>query len=350
MSDIPEAMGDLAQATLVAHAAEPVAGERAKDDSGHTHEPSCLNCGAKLVGSHCHACGQPAHVHRSLSAFFHDLLHGVFHFEGKLWRTLPMLAWRPGRLTREYIDGRRASYVSPIAVFLFVVFLMFAVVSWLEDPVNVGSGQLRSGLTADVAQSEAQIKVLEAERRQLVARSGNTLGIDAKLADARKAAALEKAIAKDGIRGAAARASDDVPRWLAKPLGNAAENPDLLLYKLQSASYKYSWLLIPLSVPLVFLLFPFNRRFHLYDHTVFVTYSLSFMMVLLILATAGARFGAQPIMIGAVSYAPFHMYRQLRGTYGTSRAGSAWRTAALLIFASIALMLFAAAILVLALG
>ena len=129
MSDIPEAMGDLAQATLVAHAAEPVAGERAKDDSGHTHEPSCLNCGAKLVGSHCHACGQPAHVHRSLSAFFHDLLHAVFHFEGKLWRTLPMLAWRPGRLTREYIDGRRASYVSPIAVFLFVVFLMFAVVS-----------------------------------------------------------------------------------------------------------------------------------------------------------------------------------------------------------------------------
>lgn len=65
-------------------------------------------------------------MHRTLGAFFHDLLHGVFHFEGKIWRTLPLLAWNPGRLTREYIDGRRASYVSPIALFLFSVFLMFA--------------------------------------------------------------------------------------------------------------------------------------------------------------------------------------------------------------------------------
>ena len=62
-----------------------------------------------------------------LRAFFHDLLHGVLHFEGKIWRTLPMLAWRPGELTRRYIDGERASFVSPIALFLFSVFLMFAV-------------------------------------------------------------------------------------------------------------------------------------------------------------------------------------------------------------------------------
>ena len=40
---------------------------------------------------------------------------------------LPLLALQPGKLTREYIDGRRASYVSPIALFLFVVFLTFAV-------------------------------------------------------------------------------------------------------------------------------------------------------------------------------------------------------------------------------
>uniref|UniRef100_UPI0013D512C6 DUF3667 domain-containing protein n=1 Tax=Enterobacter hormaechei TaxID=158836 RepID=UPI0013D512C6 len=66
-----------------------------------------------LVGSHCHNCGQAGHVHRSLSAIGHDILRGVFHFEGKLWRTLPMLAWRPGELTRRYIDGERARFVSP---------------------------------------------------------------------------------------------------------------------------------------------------------------------------------------------------------------------------------------------
>jgi hypothetical protein len=84
------------------------------------------NCGTPLVGLHCHQCGQGDHVHRTLAAFFHDLLHGVFHFEGKTWRTLPMLAWRPGELTRRYIAGERVRFVSPMALFLFCVFVTFA--------------------------------------------------------------------------------------------------------------------------------------------------------------------------------------------------------------------------------
>ena len=113
---------------------EEAGGAIARD--GHTCETSCLNCGAALVGDYCHACGQHGHVHRTLTAFFHDLLHGVLHFEGKTWRTLPLLAWRPGQLTRAYIDGKRASFVSPLALFLFSVFLMFAVVTSLTSPMT----------------------------------------------------------------------------------------------------------------------------------------------------------------------------------------------------------------------
>ena len=51
---------------------------------------------------------------------------------------------------------------------------------------------------------------------------------------------------------------------------------------MQSNAYKYSWLLIPLSVPFVWLLFP-CAGFALYDHTVFVTYSISFMSLFLLL-------------------------------------------------------------------
>ena len=86
----------------------------------------CLNCGTALIGEFCHACGQNGHVHKTLSSIGHDLLHGVFHFEGKVWRTLPMLVAHPGSLTRRYIDGERARFVSPLAMFLFFVFLMFA--------------------------------------------------------------------------------------------------------------------------------------------------------------------------------------------------------------------------------
>src|SRR5690349_5024686 len=114
--DIEGMVGGLADMGTGAVVASAIERERGvAGTGGHTQEGACLNCGTLLVGPHCHACGQRAHVHRTLGAFFHDLLHGVLHFEGRTWRTLPLLIWRPGQLTREYIDGKRASYVSPIA-------------------------------------------------------------------------------------------------------------------------------------------------------------------------------------------------------------------------------------------
>jgi hypothetical protein len=53
-----------------------------------------------LAGAYCAACGQPAHIHRALVSLGHDILHGVFHCDGKFWRSLPELALHPGRLTR----------------------------------------------------------------------------------------------------------------------------------------------------------------------------------------------------------------------------------------------------------
>jgi hypothetical protein len=112
-----------------------------------------------------------------------------------------------------------------------------------------------------------------------------------------------------------------------------------LFYKLKTNAYKFSWALIPISVPFVWLLFPFSRRFRMYDHTVFVTYSLSFMMLLL---TAGTLIGFVSNTIASLGWfvPPIHMYRQLRGAYGVGKWGAAWRTMALTIFAFIAISLF----------
>ena len=98
--------------------------------------------------------------------------------------------------------------------------------------------------------------------------------------------------------------------------------------------------LTPISVPFVWLLFPFSRRFKVYDHTVFVTYSLCFMLLLLI---AGTLVGLVSMTIAGLAWflPPIHMYRQLRGTYGVSPWGAIWRTFALTIFAFVAIGFFA---------
>lgn len=342
-------IGDIAQGALAARAVEPSHGEGV--NRGHTHETACLNCGTALVGSHCHQCGQAAHVHKTLGAFFHDLLHGVFHFEGKIWRTLPLLAWQPGRLTREYIDGRRASYVSPIALFLFVVFLTFALFNAINGPIHVNP-QTPKEAAAALEEADAQIAKLERDKAAAEAKGEPIPGIDGQIVGARAA--------RDGIANVAGATIKGANQVLEQdrissfePLNtawrSAKQNPDLLIYKLQTNAYKYSWLLIPLSVPFIWLLFPFSRRFHLYDHTVFATYSLSFMLLLAAAVSLLMLWGSANWLAAVLFfYAPFHMYRQMRGTYGLSRFAAWWRTWFLALFALLVLALFAASLTLLA--
>ncbi|WP_068070708.1 DUF3667 domain-containing protein [Novosphingobium lentum] len=337
-------IGDLVDTAIVAHAIEPAAGGP-PDNSGHTHEGACLNCGTALVGSHCHACGQAAHVHRTLGAFFHDLAHGVFHFEGKIWRTLPQLVLHPGRMTREYVDGRRAAYVSPIALFLFCVFLLFSVVSHMGNTLgDIGSVSTNGKAISGIAANEQEIARLQQLRAALAAQGKPTAAIDGEITGRQSGLDALKNARGEAIRKAVldqkSGARSDLPA-IQHAIDAFRANPQLGLYKLQSNAYKYAWALIPISVPMVWLLFPFSRRFGLYDHTVFVTYSLCFMALLVVVLSIAGKLGLPIVGIAAVVLPPLHMYRQLKGAYGLSRASALWRTAAMLFFSLFALIVFA---------
>ena len=332
-----EAIGDAITGGVLGRALEPRTGE---GGDGHFDETKCLNCGAELVGPYCQQCGQHAHVHKTLKAFFHDLAHGVFHLEGKLWNTLPMLVWRPGELTRRYIDGQRARFVSPIALFLFCVFLMFAVVG-LTSHTARASAEAKADAAKELNKDQRKLDILEGQRATATAPVAAKL--DENINDLKGEMTALQAV-RDGKVDANMQFSNDFLGGLGDAFGGqlneAAKNPQLLFYKLKTNAYKFSWALIPISVPFVWLLFPFSRRFHLYDHTVFVTYSLCFMMLLL---AASSTIGAISSSIAGIAFfvPPFHMYRQLRGTYQLSKGGAIWRASLLTIFAFIAISLFA---------
>lgn len=81
MSDITEALGTAAEGRLLARA---ISREGTPIEKGHFAEGACLNCGTELTGKHCQECGQKAHLRRTIGAFFHDLLHGALHLDGKV--------------------------------------------------------------------------------------------------------------------------------------------------------------------------------------------------------------------------------------------------------------------------
>jgi hypothetical protein len=238
--------------------------------------------------------------------------------------------------------------VSPIALFLFCVFLTFAVMS-LTGNINPSFGGPEQLAKAE-REAAGELSALQKQRDQAIANQQSTAKLNQQIGDARQSLDLLQSLHRKGALPTAANSkpmiSSNLP-WLRNALDKAKENPELLFYKLKTNAYKFSWALIPISVPFVWLLFPFNRRFRLYDHTVFVTYSLCFMMLLLSIGTLVGTV-SQSVATFAWFIPPVHMYRQLRGAYGVTAFGAAWRTFALSIFAFIAVGLFA--ILLVALG
>ncbi|NNG25151.1 DUF3667 domain-containing protein [Telluria aromaticivorans] len=93
------------------------------------HAGTCKNCGATTSGNFCQACGQATHLHvPSAREFLHEFLSHYVALEGKLWRSLKLLLFKPGFLTREYIEGRRVRYVEPLRLYLSFSIIFFFLV------------------------------------------------------------------------------------------------------------------------------------------------------------------------------------------------------------------------------
>ena len=233
------------------------------------------------------------------------------------------------------------------------MFLMFAVFS-MTGTTAVGVGDPAAAnrdLAAEVDALRTEQARLEARRRQRVEAGQGTQAIDARLWDLRdELAAMELAA---GLAESGPIEADTGWARLDQGIKKASENPALFFYKVQTNAYKFSWALIPISVPFLWLLFLHRRRYRAYkayDHLVFVTYSIAFMSLALVawflLRSVGLT-GAV-VDLAFLLVPPVHIFRQLRGAYRLSVPSALWRTFALVVLASIALTLFF--LLLLALG
>lgn len=336
----------------------------------------CSNCHAQLIGAYCHACGQAAHLHRSLLHLTEEVLHGVLHFDAKGWRTLPLLIARPGVLTRRYIDGQRTRYVSPLALFLFSIFLMFFVYSMLgggvpSTPISAAQrAAAKAELAQTVAESEAEVARATAALARARSSGADVADAEAGLAEAKAdqritemtahtvdstLAIASSASAGGGTpAGGATHASTD--SWqshvaaldvrtgsavLDAKIHRALSDPDFFLYKLKNTAYKFSFMLVPISLPFLWLMFIGRPEFAVYDHAVFALYSLSFMSLLFITAALMVAIGSGSwVVFPVTAIPPLHMFLQLRETYGLTVVAALWRTVTLLCVAGSAFLLF----------
>jgi hypothetical protein len=262
---------------------------------------ACRNCGTAAPLKFCPACGQETTLHPpTLGEFLHEFVGHYVALEGTLWRTLGLLVCRPGRLTREYLDGRRRRYVLPLRLYLTASFLFFLVLKLVAGSVTPGMKVLADG--RDMAVAEYRAEIASAAH----AASGS----------ARPASGARFEVLKaNDCGGAGQRACSRVEQSLNEAMEHAQENPQEALERAREHFMHWApyaiFLLLPAFAGLMQL--AYRRRGMTYgEHVVFSLHlhAFWFLAALVMLALPESVVGVAQFAV--VAYGVWAM----RETYG----------------------------------
>ncbi len=306
------------------------------------HTGSCANCGAPLEGRYCGACGQrhEPHVH-SVAHFAGEALESISHADSRLWLTLRLLLTQPGRLTRDFFDGKRARYLPPFRLYLVISVLFFLIIGAPDmtppDPVTAKQGvgllgevaaDIERDFKADNPVADAAPDLLRDGVEDLVAPVGETAEQRvARLCGAKTGAALrDEHFIERFARDICRRTVPD----------NGAAFARAFVENLPRAMF----LFLPLLALFIKLLYWRPRRFYV-EHLLFLVHNHAFVFLLLLLTGIFVRLPWHETITGAFlagtpAWLALHAWRSHRSAAAPRRAPS-WRRYVWLSLAGVAL-------------
>jgi hypothetical protein len=105
-----------------------------EDDSFHRVMSECRNCQTPLDGAYCGNCGQRSiDLERPIWSLVADVFKETFEVDGRAWLTIKTLFRHPGRLTSDFLAGRRRTYTPPLRLYLVISISFFVVVAWVAQ-------------------------------------------------------------------------------------------------------------------------------------------------------------------------------------------------------------------------
>lgn len=139
----------------------------------YRHEHDCLNCGTDLQGKYCHNCGQEnLQIKESFGHMLNHAISDYFHFDHQFFHTLKPLLTQPGKLTADYLAGRRAQYLHPVKMYIFIslVFFLLVLKSGHEIITTNENGKHSKSEVADVVKKELDKnpKMTDAEKKEVL--------------------------------------------------------------------------------------------------------------------------------------------------------------------------------------
>jgi hypothetical protein len=292
-------------------------------DAALTDARPCPNCGELLWGQYCANCGQRARVRMiTFWELVKDAADVLASLDSRLWRTLGLLLFRPGRLTLDYLQGKRARYAPPARLFI-ASSLVFFFVATLNTRFEFGPG---GDLVIDPGNAPSE----STERRTAPAAEEPANG-----GEAAGDASSERG------RSAGIKVDDDcnvdyagTPEWLPRILPPEraeqvcrqikADHGRSFVRAIISNIPAMMFLFLPLMAAVMKLAYPLSGRYYA-EHLLFLVHFHSFFFLLnigLILFHWGADLAAPgSIPSGVLTaiafiYIPVYLFRAMRLVYG----------------------------------
>jgi len=134
------------------------------ENNRELEQVTCLNCGASVEGAFCRQCGQRVrdNLNRSMGPLLSEFLGNIFFFDNRFLLSIRYLFGYPGRMTVEFLEGKRKTFISPITLFLFVNLIYFFVSPLTDYSLSFydqAYSQPHSALTRGLV--EAKLKVVD---------------------------------------------------------------------------------------------------------------------------------------------------------------------------------------------
>ena len=335
---------------VAARAGDPALSLAAKKLAGSVN---CLNCGTELKGPFCYFCGQPdRNFMRFFPVLLRDLMEDLLDLDSRFMRTMKPLLFKPGRLTRDYMEGRRFRYAPPMRLYIFssiVFFLLAALIS--SDAISIDPGKDKTAIVQTTEPPEAP-----AAEKEKIEQALDTLPPDLRAEIDADAIIAE---AKGQKKNTAGFKVDDIqfndkpwnretnpvdipflPGWLNDRINDEVENsphkaeqinanPNLIIDKVFDILPATMFILLPVVAMIFKFWYLFAKRFYI-EHLIFALHNHAFLFVsltlILLAGIAASMFTAnsQPSAAAAMNWTmivigcwiPLYMLISLRVVYG----------------------------------
>jgi hypothetical protein len=252
----------------------------------------CANCAAPVAGRFCAECGQRLeHSVHSVWHFIREATEDLTHADSRAWKTFAAQLFKPGFLTREFLEGRRARYLPPLRLYLVLSVVFFLIASATTHQNSAALASLAPEATEQAAAGQAATQPKE---------------------DASSCRTNYDGPWREQFRNLLERGCRKLKQDQGRSLGTA------FLHNLPRAMFIF----LPLLALVMAAMYWRPRRFYV-EHLLFFVHNHAFVFLLFSsfwVISLIVPDGFFELLIPVVSlYIPYYLYASMRRVYGQGR-------------------------------